>query len=222
MDSAEPSEGRGPIRYRPGMDTTATTLADRFDERDIKILDSTEELIAEHGYDSVRLIDIADRAGVSVGSLQHRYRTREGLLRAAIERITTRDTFALLHPIEEIADPFARVVALVEHSLTNIDPRQPGWLLWLELTIVAARNDEVREVVGENDAIWRRAFHDAYEDALSQGTIRSRLDAEELASVTVALIDGFVVQDAIDGGTHDTLDRAELVLGVIHRLVDFP
>ena len=181
----------------------------QLDERDIKILTSTEELIGEQGYDRVRLIDIADRSGVSVGSLQHRYRTREGLLRATVERVTTHDLPSLLDPAGKVADPYDRIVALLRHALPLIDPKTPSSLLWLELVVVAARNEELREILDEGNLHWRGAFLGAFEEALEGGRISSDLDAEELTTIVVALIDGYFVQRIIDAGSTDPERQVE-------------
>jgi AcrR family transcriptional regulator len=186
------------------------------DERDVKILTSTEELIAELGYDRVRLIDIADRSGVSVGSLQHRYRTREALLRAAVERITNNELPALLGPVETIEDPLERIFGLVEHSLTAINPQQPSSLLWLELVIVSTRNEEVREVLIKSDTVWRSAFHRVFEEALAEGRLRSDLDALDLSMVVAALIDGCLMRRILTGERTDPLHQTELTIRVIH------
>ncbi len=211
---------RALFRYLPGMEAGGAAIDDGLDERDVKILTSTEELIAEQGYDRVRLIDIADRSGVSVGSLQHRYRTREGLLRAAVERITNQDPAGLLGPVETTDDPFDRIVELVEHSLTQLKPEQSASLLWLELVIVSARHEEVREVLGEGDAVWRGAFQEAFDQGFARGRIRSDLSSLDLSTVVVALIDGYFVQQILTGERTDPSRQAELILKVLHSLVE--
>ncbi len=189
------------------------------DERDFRILGATEELVAEQGYDRVRLIDIADRSGVSVGSLQHRYRTREGLLRAVVERVATFELPSFLEVASRVDDPFDRLVALLEHSFFLLNPKQPSTLLWFELVIVSARNEELREILSNSDADWRKAFRDTFEEGFATDRFHSDLDAEQLGTVLIAIIDGFSVQRILDRGISEPKQQAELAITVLSNLV---
>jgi AcrR family transcriptional regulator len=49
-----------------------------------EVLRATWELIAEVGYGRVRVADIADRVGVSTGTIHYYFETKEDVLDAAI------------------------------------------------------------------------------------------------------------------------------------------
>src|SRR5438128_11477346 len=59
------------------------------DRRD-KILDVAVALAEEGGYDNVRQRDVAARAGVALGTLYKRFRSKEDILSAALERETAK------------------------------------------------------------------------------------------------------------------------------------
>jgi AcrR family transcriptional regulator len=61
---------------------SATNDKDRID----KIFDVAIELAEEGGYDNVRQRDVAARAGVALGTLYKRFRSKEDILSAALER----------------------------------------------------------------------------------------------------------------------------------------
>ena len=44
------------------------------------ILDAALQIVVERGADAVRMADVAEAAGVSLGSIQHHFRHRDGLL----------------------------------------------------------------------------------------------------------------------------------------------
>jgi AcrR family transcriptional regulator len=52
-----------------------------------RLLDSAEELIAEKGFDDVPVVEIARRAGFSVGAVYARFRDKEGILRCLRDRL---------------------------------------------------------------------------------------------------------------------------------------
>jgi AcrR family transcriptional regulator len=188
------------------------------DERDQRILAATEQLIAELGYDRVRLIDVADRSGVSVGSLQHRYRTRDALMRRAAERVAT---FQIPHftEIEEAgSDPYDRLLALITRSVLLGNPMEPASLPWLELVLVSSRNDEVKEVISDADQVWRSAFRDVFDEGLLAGRFSSQLDADQLSLVFIALIDGFGFRKLL-GPAADVDELKETALTVLWSVV---
>jgi len=51
-----------------------------------RLLDAAEELLAEKGFDEMGIVEIARRAGTSVGGFYRRFRDKEGLLHALHER----------------------------------------------------------------------------------------------------------------------------------------
>jgi AcrR family transcriptional regulator len=56
------------------------------EERARRIVETAVELAEDGGFEAVRLRDVADRAGVALGTLYRRFRSKEDLLAAALER----------------------------------------------------------------------------------------------------------------------------------------
>ena len=69
--------------------TEATTFKRRPAERGGEILTAAMELFAERGFEGTRIVDIAKRAGVSHGTVGIYFPTKETLLRAVVERMST-------------------------------------------------------------------------------------------------------------------------------------
>ncbi|MCP5069711.1 MAG: TetR/AcrR family transcriptional regulator [bacterium] len=73
----------------------------------LRLLDSAEALISEHGTDDISLSAIARRAGVSVGAIYARFENKEALLRAVVER--------RLEMVDAIIEP-----ALDDHAVQRL------------------------------------------------------------------------------------------------------
>jgi len=56
------------------------------EERARRIVETAVELAERGGFEAVRLRDVADQAGVALGTLYRRFRSKEALLVAALER----------------------------------------------------------------------------------------------------------------------------------------
>ena len=61
-------------------------MADQLEERARRIVETAVELAEEGGFEAVRLRDVAAHAGVALGTLYRRFRSKEDLLMAALER----------------------------------------------------------------------------------------------------------------------------------------
>jgi TetR/AcrR family transcriptional regulator, cholesterol catabolism regulator len=78
------SLAKGSPRVRGSSNVAADKERNIFD----RIFDVAIELAEEGGYDNVRQRDVAARAGVALGTLYKRFRSKEDILSAALERET--------------------------------------------------------------------------------------------------------------------------------------
>jgi TetR/AcrR family acrAB operon transcriptional repressor len=60
------------------------------DESRRRILDAAEELFAERGFDRTSFVDIAERSGISRGSIPWHFKNKDGLLMAVFDRAMDR------------------------------------------------------------------------------------------------------------------------------------
>lgn len=192
------------------------------DDREERILDATELLIAQRGYDRVRFIDVADESGVSIGSLQHRFRNREGLMRAALERSDTRERNRWLDLTHGIDDPWDRLNALIR-NVVELSRNAHVDSLWLQLIAVAQRDESLQDILQSQQDRWARTFRDVIAEGLASGQMASELTAEEAGLALLAVIDGFYLARNIGNRPpdRDTVSRiAEIVAQSVIRRVE--
>lgn len=187
------------------------------DERGERILDATERLIATLGYDRVRLIDVAEAAEVSIGQLQHRFRNREGLLRAAVERADRRERTRWLELTQGIDEPWERLLALLENVLT-MQPVDTSGDLLLQLLAVSQRHPELQEILQAQQDRWALTFRQVVADGLASGRMTSDLDAEEAGLALLALTDGFYLARNL-GNERPDLERVSHIAATVARSV---
>lgn len=85
-------------------------------ERVERILTAATELIAETGSDAVRMTEVAERAGVPIGSLYQYFPDKPAILRTLAMRVMERVRDALrqnLEGVQSAADAMARVDAIM-------------------------------------------------------------------------------------------------------------
>jgi AcrR family transcriptional regulator len=176
------------------------------EEQRQRILRAATDALAAHGYQAVRLRDIAQAAGVSIGLLQHYFETRDELMLRAFER----SSMELLDRWAEVTrnqtDPWRRIAALVE-QLSDDPLLRRHCQVWIEFSAGAARHPELRSGFLRVYFAWRGLLTEAIEEGVRQGMFHPALEPGEVADLLVTTVDGCEI--AVAAGT-DTLDAERL------------
>lgn len=147
------------------------------------------EIVADRGLDAVSVREVASHANVSIGAVQHHFRTKSAMLRAAMDDVARRWA-ADVERETESADPDAALRHLL-HKLVPDDPKDRDAKVWLAFVARAAVDADLAVVHAEGMA--------ALEDALVRGALAHGVDpahrqrvADDLAAA-MALVDGLTV-----------------------------
>ena len=167
------------------------------DQRD-RILAVTTDLVADHGYEPVRLRDIADAAGVSIGLLQHYFDSREKLLGAAFGRHCTETLAALAAARRDTTDEWDRIRAIVRSLARQPDPIRSA-RTWVEFVTAAARHPALRPGLTEVYTAWRRMLRQAITEGRRTGRFTPVVSVADAADLLMTSIDGCLL--ALASGT---------------------
>jgi AcrR family transcriptional regulator len=161
------------------------------------ILDATLRLVAAPGGAAVRLRDVARSSGVSVGSLQYYFDSRDQLIREAFDQ-HARDVVDLVALAgDPSALPQARLGAVVEAAVLRQDLRQSA-ALWMEFVTAGLHDNQLRALLAGAYEAWRELLAEVVRAGTESGDFRPLLPAETVVACLVALIDGFELAVAID------------------------
>ena len=180
-----------------------------------QILDAAWHMIAERGYHSVRVADVAQACGTSAATIHYHFPGRDDLLTEAL-RHSVKQAFdrqvAELHVIE---DAHERLLRLVELQLPSSAPLRLEWSIWLQVWNESALNPELRALHSDSYSRW----HDTIARTIRQGQqqgVFADTDADELTMHLTALIDGLGIQVI----TERPGRSAELMRRVLHDFVE--
>ena len=192
------------------------------DVRRDQMLAAASTLIAERGFHDTRIADVAKRVGASPALVIYYFGTKDSLLTEALrwsERSFYDATEDMLRSTDKLHD---RLEILVEWTLVA-DKQQDltgDWGLWFDLWAQAFRHPEVKKDRAGLDAQWRNLIARIVQEAVDSGEIEDT-DVEEFAIMWGSLLDGLVVQVALDDPVVDVtlarriaLEMAEKELGV--------
>ena len=169
------------------------TQAERTAETRRRILDAVVESIAELGFQRTTATEIAKRAGVTWGAVQHHFGAKGGILEAVLE-----DTFERFE--ERLGDipvdaPLARRVALfVERAWEHFG--SPHFRSTFEILLHHGKGDDA-EVPPHWQETMFRAFDRVFERLFSDSGL-ARRERAALHQYAVAQLVGLAALDMLD------------------------
>jgi AcrR family transcriptional regulator len=155
-----------------------------------RILAAAERLLVTHGAERSRLRDVSEAAGVSVGTVQHYFDTRDRLIAELFDWSNEKRLRAWTASVPVDGDPWQRVVTLLLASV----PEPLIWRsrVWIEF-VAMARDDELRARLGDFYDAWRPPFRKAIEDGIEAGAFHPTAPVADIVDLFVILGDGAAV-----------------------------
>lgn len=146
-------------------------------------------VLVEHGYQQTRFRDVAEVSGVAISTLQTYFGSREDMLVEALRTATDGETSAMRHEVAQVADPWDRLLLLVDRGL---ETPAPVWRMLMEFWTAAAHDEELREHSVSLQQRYREPFETVLREGVDSGAFRTAHDAEALADLIVACLDGLL------------------------------
>ncbi|MFG2638088.1 TetR/AcrR family transcriptional regulator [Streptomyces sp. NPDC048362] len=157
-----------------------------------RILTAACEVIAETGFEKIRMRMVAERAGVSTALLHYHFDTREKLFTEAM-------THSFAHTAldaERDADstPAAVVLARILRNLLPTDPElHQDWRLWQELWARALRDETTRLFAVDLYAQLHAWVAGAVRRGIASGEF-TPTDVDALSTLVLSLSDGYGIR----------------------------
>ena len=173
-----------------------STVTSRGDKRP-RLVTAATAVFAEKGYASTRVADIAERAGVGKGTVYEYFSSKEELLFAVFESINAdissrmNDALAAGGSSEEQLHNLLRLGAEVISEQVDLQP------VILDFWAASRGKDfeeTYRRAVVASYSLFRNLVSDFIREEQNRGGFKTSVDAESLAAVVVATVDGLGIQ----------------------------
>jgi AcrR family transcriptional regulator len=183
------------------------------DARRDQMLVASAHLIAERGFSETRIADVAERVGASPALVIYYFGTKDSLLTEAL-RWSERSFYAAVEEmLQETPSLRARIENLVEACLPESEDVPDDWGLWFDLWAQAFRHPGVKADRAQLDQQWRDLVGRVVEAGVAAGEIEP-LDVDGFTVMWAALLDGLVVQVALEDPVVDVALAKRVALGV--------
>ena len=165
-----------------------------------RLLDAASELIVEVGYERASLAAIAARAGYSHGLVIQRFGSKENMLFALVDRMTSGDLDYAeegLFADEEILAAFDIVIDAWRRSAQSM--RALYVLMFTSLTALPSLRDRMAALHRD----LRHRICEAVRRGVERGELVAAVDAEEIARAVVGSLRGCAYQWVLDPDEFD-------------------
>jgi AcrR family transcriptional regulator len=167
----------------------------------------------------MRLRDVAEEAGVSIGLLQHYFETREQLGREAFAAACGERALRFAESAEPGGSAWGRVRQMLGYAFDHDGIRDRA-ATWLDLCAAASRDPRLQQEAQRVQDVWRAPLVAAIAEGVATGELRPRIAPEAAVDMLLALIDGTELAATISDTRLSarrllaaTLDVAQYVLG---------
>jgi AcrR family transcriptional regulator len=157
------------------------------------ILTAAAEVISERGVQHTRISDVAERAGTSAPGVLYWFASKDELLAEALVFSDDRFYEGLTEELEALGSASARLSRLIELWPSEDDGET---VLWMEMWVRSLHDPRLASTRERLDRRWRDTIADIVREGQASGEFAAA-DADDVALLLGALMDGFAVQLAL-------------------------
>ena len=177
-----------------------STVTTRGDKRP-RLVTAATAVFAEKGYASTRVAEIAERAGVGKGTVYEYFSSKEELLFAVFESINEEISTRVSAALSKNGSARERLLALLQLGAKVISEQvelQPVILDFWAASRGKDFEETYRRAVVASYSLFRNLVSDFIREEQNRGEFKTSVDAEALAAVVVATVDGLGIQLSFD------------------------
>ncbi|MGM0526081.1 MAG: transcriptional regulator BetI [Pseudomonadota bacterium] len=157
-----------------------------------QLIDATIDVVAELGLKSTTINLIAKKAGLSSGIISHYFGGKQALIEATVRYLLSR-----LRLESSPADPFARLLKIVDLNFADIQQSLPSTKTWLSFWGESMHDRDLSRLQEVNKRRLLTNLRYSYLQLLPKH------QAHDAAEMTAALIDGFWLRCALSQRQND-------------------
>jgi len=159
-------------------------------ERKRLLIDATMSAIAEHGLPRVTLAKIASVAGLSAGSVNFHFESKEALLLATLTYLAEEFEQRILHALDSAGpSPADKLPAMFEASLDPAITEPRKMAVWFAFTSQARSREDYQRICGAQDRKIFAITLQLCDEIIHQGNRQGSMNARAMANAVQGLID---------------------------------
>ena len=186
------------------MTAPVRTQEARKAESERRIIKAAGELFARQGYTGTTLADVGKRAGYTGGLVSHRFGSKEGLLKAVVQRASNRFLSDQLEPALDERSAESALRSYIEVYLNEVSVRESRMrTLYVVMGEALGAVPEIADEIATMNRGIRRYLERIIQRGVEAGEFRSDLKPERSAVLILGLLRGITMQYLADRKAFD-------------------
>jgi len=199
-------------------------MQQRSEETHAKILEVSEGLFAQKGYDATGVADICQSAGVSKGAFYHHFPSKQAVFMALMENWLGQLDRELAANLQNSSDVPNGLIAMAGQTGKIFDAASSRALIFIEFWIQASRQPDIWRAAMQPYQRYLATFAEIFKQGRLEGSLEASLDDRLSAQLVIALALGMLLQAFFDpqGAAWDKVTEQGIRLmmnGMIRRSV---
>ncbi len=182
-------------------------------ERRPQILKAAGLVLARRGFDAMRMEEVAQEAGVSVGTLYWYYKGKDEMVMALMEEVIDRDLAGLQLLLESREGVWERLRRFMVDALPDAEQLLP---VTYELYRLAVHDERIRLRIQSHMPAYQGILSTMLQQGMERGELRP-VDPQMTATVFAALYEGVLELRMIDPVGVRSREVLEFALTVIRQ-----
>ncbi len=161
------------------------------------LIKATYKLIADYGFSNITLQDVADKAGVSKGSILYYFENKDELFVNLLEWLVNRIERHIRVEVSRANTPVERITAYIQATFVGIKENREFYRVFLDFLSQSNHNDAMRKF---NVYFYNQCYslmNQIVTDGCEKGVFRD-VNRDEACVVVRSLIDGLCIRWLFD------------------------
>lgn len=185
-------------------------------ERRRTLLEATMDAIHEHGLSNLTLAKIAGEAGLSAGTVNFHFDSKQALLLATLTQIAEEFEERIQRAVDAAGDePGARLLALMDASVDPeiTEPRKTS--VWFAFSSEARSRDDYQRICGGREKKIFALTHQLCTEVIRAGKKIDAMNAHAMANAVQGLIDEIWEEILYQGHSYDREEARYMYLSFL-------
>ena len=175
------------------------TQEQRREQSEKQMLKAAITLFARQGYLKTTLTEVGKEAGYTAGLVSHKFGSKEGLLQAVVDHITSRFLSDQMGTSIQTKSASESITNYIDIYLKEVSLREgPMRALYVIQGEALGAVPEIRESIAKLNAGVRNILSEIIVRGIEQGEFRKDTDPEAAAALIIGALRGLVMQYLID------------------------
>ncbi len=164
-----------------------------YQEQKKKIVQAAYKVIAEKGFEGLRMREVAQHAGLDHATIHYYFTGKESLITAVLEYIVEDMSIGRTRSESAVTSARGRLATHFKQHQRQTKDHPEMFVFLTEINARSMRDEKIRAIVEQNDERWLSFVREILDAGLQTGEFHPNLDVDATATLIIAAIRGLTV-----------------------------